>query len=400
MYALNEKIIDFSVNGVRILGNPSNGAIIGIDNVAGDDLDQILTKTATVEQIERQAELLQELQKNSYFSQSENSLDSAYVHLTSACNLHCLGCYSFESERNKKDMLSTEQECFILKNLRQSGVHTLILSGGEPFLRKDIVEILRYAKETLGFPNVIIASNGTLPIENYMKCTPFIDLLSFSIDGYAENVVYLRDPGIMPKIKENLEVLKGLVNLSMIVTLHRKNLNDISEYIKLSNRLQIPFSISLFTASVNDPIFKDFVLTDENYATLETMYECFDNVELSDSALEGSLGCRNACGAGKTMVSISSTGDIYPCHMLQMDEFKIGNALTDNIAEAVSRGALYTATVDSISDCDGCEYKYLCGGGCRYRSYAYFNGDMNRADKCCGTYKRSFAKRFDQLLNN
>ena len=398
-YNFNDKIKDFSIKGVRVLGNPVAGVIIGIDSDSGNDLDQIIKGKATAEQINKQSMLLNELHENGYFSPIQYSLVSAYVHLTSACNLHCVGCYSYEDERNKRESLSTAQVFQILENLKQSGVQKLVFSGGEPFLRKDISEILRYAKGRLRFSSIIVVSNGTLPVEAYIKCAPYIDMLNISIDGYAKDVIYLRDSGIMPIIEKNIETLKGIVNLNMIVTLHRKNINDIPKYLDLSNRLQVPFTVSLFTVPADNPVFKDFILTDEDYTKLEEMYECFSDVVLTDSALEGDLGCKEACGAGKTMVSISANGTIYPCHMLQMDEFRIGNALTDSVSEAVLNGNLYNLTVSDISDCNVCEYRFLCGGGCRFRSYAHNNGDMSRKDKCCGTYKGTFSKMFTQLLN-
>lgn len=398
MSEFSERVKDFKISGVRILGQPITGTIIGIDEVSSNYLNEAFINTNNNKPTESQANLLQALYKNGYFSDSEYSLSSAYVHLTSACNLHCVGCYSYECERNRKETLSTAQIYTILDNLKNSGVQTITFSGGEPFLRSDIAEILKYAKKTLEFPGIVVASNGTLPLERYKESAGYMDLLSFSIDGYKENIVYLRDPDILPKIIKNLEGLKNLTNLSMIVTLHKKNLHDLPQYIELSSRLQIPFSISIFTVSADDPVFKDYILNDDDFDELARMSEGYENIEIMDSAIEGDLGCKEACGAGKTMVSISANGDIYPCHMLQTEKFKMGNALADNIAGAALKGSLYSSSVDHIDDCAGCEYKYLCGGGCRYRSYAYFNGDMNRADKCCPLYKSVFSKKLNKLL--
>lgn len=394
----NEKVKDWDVHGVRILGEVGSGMIIGLDEATSKELDQFLSDDVGDERNEMQENLYQAFSQNGYFEQASYNLDSAYVHVTSACNLHCVGCYSYECERNKQEQLSTAQICSILDNLKVSGARALTFSGGEPFLRCDIEEILKYAKETLQF-TVVVATNGTLPLECYKKCLPYLDLLSVSIDGYKDDVIYLRDPDIMPKITRNLEALKGLTNLSMIVTLHKKNLHEISNYIALSSRLQVPFSLSLFTVPTDDPVFKDYILTDEDFVALEKLSDHYDSLSIMDSAIDGDLGCKEACGAGKTMASIAANGDIYPCHMLQMEEFKMGNALTDSISEALLKGKLYDFSVDSIDECNGCEYKYLCGGGCRFRSYAYFNGDMNRIDKCCSLYKKVLSKNLDKLLN-
>ena len=79
--------------------------------------------------------------------------------LTYRCNFHCKHCYVPEHYR-KKGELKTEEIFSILDQLKEIGCFYLGFTGGEPFVREDIGEILWYAKRC-GF-EIIIYTNGSL----------------------------------------------------------------------------------------------------------------------------------------------------------------------------------------------------------------------------------------------
>ena len=102
------------------------------------------------------------------------------------CNLTCKHCYSISADKDFPNELSTEQVFKTLEDLKQYGVSVLILSGGEPLLRKDIFEISQRAKE-MGF-YIGLSTNGTLidenNIENIAKMN--YDYVGISLDGIEE----------------------------------------------------------------------------------------------------------------------------------------------------------------------------------------------------------------------
>lgn len=68
--------------------------------------------------------------------------------ITGSCNLKCKHCQAskyYNSNLSKKD-LSTEQVFSIIDKISQIGVDNVALLGGEPLMRKDIIEILKYFK--------------------------------------------------------------------------------------------------------------------------------------------------------------------------------------------------------------------------------------------------------------
>jgi len=94
--------------------------------------------------------------------------------------------------------------------------------------------------------------------------------------------------------------------------------------------------------------------------------------------------CRSRCEAGNKLISIDARGDVYPCHMLHKKELLLGNSLKQEIRDIVfsETNPFQNLHVDNFEDCSECKYKYLCGGGCRGRSYLRY-GNINQKDAYC-----------------
>ena len=106
--------------------------------------------------------------------------------LVRRCNLACKHCYSISADVNFPGELSTAQVVDVMKDLRSFKVPVLILSGGEPLLRPDILDISHQAK-AMGF-YVALSTNGTLIDESNIEALAAVgyDYLGISIDGVRE----------------------------------------------------------------------------------------------------------------------------------------------------------------------------------------------------------------------
>lgn len=99
--------------------------------------------------------------------------------LTSRCNLQCKFCYG---PQNVEQELDTKQTKKVLNKLKKSGVQRIVLSGGEPLLRKDLREIILHAHSLdLG---ISLATNGLLLKEDFLEQTKgFLSLIEITVDG-------------------------------------------------------------------------------------------------------------------------------------------------------------------------------------------------------------------------
>src|SRR3990172_5894636 len=76
------------------------------------------------------------------------------------CNLHCVHCYSQSADKDYEGELTTEEGKALIEDLAQFGVPVILFSGGEPFLRPDLFELIALAKAR-GM-RAVISTNGTL----------------------------------------------------------------------------------------------------------------------------------------------------------------------------------------------------------------------------------------------
>lgn len=82
------------------------------------------------------------------------------AHLGYQCNNNCLFCY-FRERKNQRSPLPTEKAKRLLRLIKKLGIETLELTGGEVTLRSDIMELISFAKDDLGFKNISIITNGS-----------------------------------------------------------------------------------------------------------------------------------------------------------------------------------------------------------------------------------------------
>ncbi len=99
------------------------------------------------------------------------------------CNLTCEHCYSISADKDFPGELNTAEVFKVMDELKAARVPVLILSGGEPLLRRDIFDIARRAK-SMGF-YVGLSSNGTLINESNIDAIDDIgfDYVGVSLDG-------------------------------------------------------------------------------------------------------------------------------------------------------------------------------------------------------------------------
>jgi radical SAM protein with 4Fe4S-binding SPASM domain len=92
------------------------------------------------------------------------------------------------------------------------------------------------------------------------------------------------------------------------------------------------------------------------------------------------------CSMGIGEVSISPSGDLYPCHMLHYPQFLVGNLISDNFKELYYDSDLLkkirNINVDTIKKCSKCDVRNFCAGACRAR-LDFQKGGLEGEDEFC-----------------
>ncbi|MCR5121366.1 MAG: radical SAM protein [Ruminococcus sp.] len=151
--------------------------------------------------------------------------------ITSKCNLHCAGCYSrcnhatIDSEPVKQ--MTDDEWQAVFDEAEQLGISFILLAGGEPMLRRGVIEAAGRRQNML-FP---IFTNGTFLDERYLelfdKCRNLIPIMS--IEGDRERTDERRGKGIYDKLIANMDEIKkrGLI-FGASVTVTTKNYKEVT----------------------------------------------------------------------------------------------------------------------------------------------------------------------------
>ena len=108
---------------------------------------------------------------------------SADLNITNACNLACSHCHASSGKALKGELITVEVMDAIFQ-LYEMGVRSLTIAGGEPFIRRDIFDILSFANTLQGLETVVI-TNG-VKVNDYFieKVQPLNNIrVNISIDG-------------------------------------------------------------------------------------------------------------------------------------------------------------------------------------------------------------------------
>lgn len=151
------------------------------------------------------------------------------------CNLTCKHCYTTSADINFPGELSTNEVFTVMDDLKSFHVPVLILSGGEPLLRKDIFGIALRAKE-MGF-YVGLSSNGTLITEDNIDAIDAIgfDYVGISIDGMREtHDAFRRSEGSFDASLRGVRLCRERgIKVGLRFTLTQDNVDDFPGMLKL-----------------------------------------------------------------------------------------------------------------------------------------------------------------------
>lgn len=165
----------------------------------------------------------------------------ASIQITKYCNLKCPYCYATNNNPNVKER-TTEEWFALFDELYSRGTRWLCILGGEPLMRKDIDDIIDYAKKKDMY--IEMATNGWF-IKDHIFSLKKVDHLFISIDGDAETCDKSRGPGTYKKIIEGINaLLENGINFRLHAVLTKFSANSFDHIVELSDRYNVPANIS------------------------------------------------------------------------------------------------------------------------------------------------------------
>jgi len=357
-------------------------------------------------------------------SGSTAPLRLVFWELTQGCNLACKHCRAEAQPERAEDELSTA-ECFaVIDQITAVGHPVLILTGGEPLYRPDLVEIATYANAKGA--RVCLATNGTLVTDDVARRLQAagIKRVAISIDGANPQThdAFRGIPGSWAAALEGAAAAQraGMqIQFNMTVAQHNKA--ELPAILRLAEErgadachlfVLVPVGCGVQIAA------REMLPADEVEAVLEWLYDVSERTPLevrstcapqyhrimrqqggagavmrarhsAEAALGGHVhgapGNRAAgsrgCLAGTSVVFISHNGTVQPCGYLPVPA---GTLRTQSFREVWEESTLLQQLRDPDllgGKCGECEYRVACGG-CRARAY-YEHGHYLAEEPYC-----------------
>jgi radical SAM protein with 4Fe4S-binding SPASM domain len=152
--------------------------------------------------------------------------------ITRSCNLKCIHCYNDSGAGPAESELSTAEAKVVLKDLSQFSVPVVLFSGGEPLLRADIFELLKFAHE-LGL-RTVLSTNGTLITADTAKKIKQnrVSYVGISLDGIGEiNDKFRGVSGAFDKAVEGIRNCRNEnIRTGLRLTLTKQNAHDLQKF--------------------------------------------------------------------------------------------------------------------------------------------------------------------------
>jgi len=341
--------------------------------------------------------------------------------ITRSCNLFCAHCRGSSTYGGYEDELSTD-ECFrLIDEILKIGRPIIILTGGEPLVRPDVLPIAKYAVNQ-GL-KVVMGTNGTL-ITNEMatklKEVP-ISRLAISVDFPVANlqddfrgqtgafeaaiagIASARQAGIPVQInstitKLNVHYLEELLSLSLKVgavafhpfllvpTGRGKSLQSVElspeQYEEVLNWIydkQLELGERMFFKPTDAPHYLRIVKQRQKQSRESGKPSL--KKPASTSRHDPANAITRGCLAGTGFCFISHQGRVQGCGYLDVEA---GNIRTQPFSQIWTDSTLFNdlRNLSNIKGkCGVCEYKRICGG-CRARAYEA-TGDYLEAEPYC-----------------
>lgn len=331
---------------------------------------------------------------------------------TRACNLKCVHCYTDSDTQTDANELTTEEAREMLRDLADFGIPALLMSGGEPLIRRDLFDLADYARD-LGL-RCTLSTNGTLIDE---KMADRIHKAGFtyvgvSLDGIGEVNDYFRGvPGAFERAMRafrNCVAVGQRVGLRMTLTRHNvENLSNIFDFIEeeqidracfyhlaysgRGSQLRADDLTHLETRAAMDIILdrtEDYhrrglekeILTVDNhvdgvYLYLKLREKAPERAESIRKLLEWNGGGLYSSGVG--IGDVDWTGDVHPDQFWM--HYSFGNArerpfsaIWMDTSDPLMRG-LKDRRSHIHGQCRRCQYFDACGGALRVRADAIYN---------------------------
>lgn len=332
--------------------------------------------------------------------------------ITGRCNLNCIHCRSSSTMGSDEGDFTLEEARKFIDDITSFAQPVVVLSGGEPLLRKDVFDIAAYG--TSKGLRMALATNGALVDDSV--CGKIkesgIRIVSLSLDGSTAEIHddFRKQPGAFQQTLRAAELFKKhgiefLINSSFT----KRNQKDIPNVYKLAKEIGatawymfmiVPMGrgedlmAELISKEDYDEILKwhfEMELEEKDMLVRPTCAPHYYRIVQQEAKARGldferrnlkfGTGGGKGCIAAQSIAFIGSRGEVQPCSYFPQSA---GNVKKQHFKEIWENSQLFKdmrSFKDYKGRCGSCEYLSVCGG-CRARALAVSDDYMEEEPFC------------------
>ena len=333
--------------------------------------------------------------------------------ITTKCNLKCKHCYSSSVEYPAPDELTTEEAFQLIDDLSDWGIHLLVLDGGEPLCREDMLDIVEYASKK-GL-RTTVGSNGTLidkPMARHMLAAG-VKAVAISLDA-ADAKTHDSFRGVVGAFEQALKGAESCKNAALPfqfnMVIRKETLSQLPDMLRLAldygaNATEL---FDLVAAGRAKEECQEQVLSiDERKWAMEWLANAQEDYPIvirvpgcpmyplvlqqkkiqpkhfPPEMLHRIPYYDRGCAAGMPLgyIMVQCNGEVNPCMLLQI---KLGNIREQSITYVWQNSPILAKLRQRQlleGKCGGCVHMVTCSG-CRGRAYEETDNIM-AADPGC-----------------
>jgi MoaA/NifB/PqqE/SkfB family radical SAM enzyme len=262
--------------------------------------------------------------------------------ITNRCNLHCKGCYNWALRPTIESEMDVEKLRSIITEAEELGISFIMIAGGEPLVRPEILNITR------DFPEItfLVFTNGLLITDQVAdqleKQRNFVPVLS--LEGYQEDTDDRRGKGVYQRLQKVVDKLakRGLF-WSISFTVTRTNFATLTD--EQFIRDLVSKGCKLFFFVEYTPISEDtegWLLTSEQRQELlsvrNSLRSQYPALFVAIPGDEEEIG--GCLSAGRGFIHVNATGDVEPCPFapysdVNLKDVSLKDALQSELLEKI-----------------------------------------------------------------
>ncbi|MCI6100108.1 MAG: putative heme d1 biosynthesis radical SAM protein NirJ2 [Selenomonas sp.] len=317
--------------------------------------------------------------------------------VTNACNMYCAHCYR-DAGCKAEDELSTADAKKLLTEIKRAGFQIMIFSGGEPLMRPDILELVKFADGLGLFP--VFGTNGTLITPQMAKDLKAAGAraMGISLDSLdaAKHDKFRSFPGGWQGAVDGMKNCKAAGLPFQIHTTvmdwNAPELEDMIDFaVEIGARAHHFFFLvptgraaTIEEESLRAEQYEDVltrIMKKQQTVPIELKPTCAPQFLRIAAELGMKSRFHRGCLAGLSYCIISPKGKVQPCAYLK--EY-LGDVRDTPFDEIWKNNAVLQKlrTMKYDGGCGACKYQRVCGG-CRARAAIYHDGDYMAEEPWC-----------------